>query len=149
MKTVKFLAVLVLLAVSTILNAQETNSDSCYYYGFVEKIELQKIIDKVLVKTKPSVVKNQYEQAIKSRMSTTKTEWQSQNICKIELSVNENIEDLLTDDEVVSVRNCYKTDDGFEFGLSDEIIVKFKSDIKDSDKEKILIGNSGLFFYSV
>jgi hypothetical protein len=48
------------------------------------------------------------------------------------------ISELLADDEIVSVRNCYKVNDGLEFGLSNEIIVRFKESVKDSEKEKVL-----------
>jgi hypothetical protein len=113
-----------------------------FYYGFDEKIEINQMKNKVLVKTKPAVSKSQYEQLAKKRLGEIRTEWLSENLCKIELTDSEEllekIKGLLTDDEVVSVRPYYKTNDGLELGLSDEIILKFKSDIKDSEKEKVL-----------
>jgi uncharacterized repeat protein (TIGR02543 family) len=113
-----------------------------FYYGFDDEIEIIKIEEKALVKTKPFVIKDQYDQAIKKRAAGIKTEWQGENLCKIEFPSSEIaskiIKELFENDEIVCVRNYYMTIDGFEFGLSDEILVKFKKSVKESERENIL-----------
>ena len=68
--------------------------------------------------------------------------WQDENICKVEidnlLGNNRKINTLLSDSMIVSVRNVYKTNDNLEFSFTDEIIVKFKSDIEISTKQKLI-----------
>jgi subtilisin family serine protease len=136
---IKLLTLLMILNIS--LNAQ-TNSEKRFYYGFDEKIEINPLTNKMLVKTKPVVSKLQYEQLAKKRLGKIKTEWKSENLCKIELvnsgEWDKKIKELLADDEVVSIKPYYKTNCGLELGLSDEVILKFKQNIKDSEKEKIL-----------
>jgi hypothetical protein len=121
---------------------EEEDLEKRFYYGFDEKIEITQAKGKLLVKTKSLVEKSQYEQLAKKHVGNATIEWQGENLCKIELTdhgkLDEKIKALLADDEVVSVRPCYKTNDGLEFGLSDEIIIKCKQDIKNSDKEQIL-----------
>ena len=140
MKKIKFLSVFMIACLS--LNAQTKSSEKQFYYGFDEKIEIHQLAEKVLVKTKSSVVKSQYEQSAKKRLGEIKTEWMGDNLCKIEWKQSEDtdrkISELLADDEVVSVRNCYKVNDGLELGLSDEIIVRVKENIKDFEKGKVL-----------
>jgi hypothetical protein len=142
MKKMQLLTILVLLSISTVLHAQKNILEKQFYYGFDEKIEIIRIDEKVLVKTKPSVIKDQYDQAIKKRAVGIKIEWQGDNLCKIGFPSSEIaskiIKELFEDSETVCVRNCYRLIDGFEFGLSDEILVKFKKSVGESERENIM-----------
>jgi hypothetical protein len=66
------------------LNAQTKDVEKQFYYGFDEKIEIRKVEKKVFIKIKPSVLKSQYEQSVKNRLGEIKTEWQGDNLCKID-----------------------------------------------------------------
>ena len=139
MKTIKLIIYLTILSIP--VNAQNDNSGR-FYYGFDDQIEIHRVNNKLLVKTKPSVAKAQYEKLAKARAGIAKTEWQGEHLCKIELSDHQKQDDiigeLLSDDDVVSVRPYYRTTDGLEFGLSDEVILRIKQDINPLEKEKIL-----------
>lgn len=139
MKTIRLLIYLTILSIP--VNAQNDNSGR-FYYGFDDQIKIHRVDNKLLVKIKPSVAQAQYEKLAKARAGIIKTEWQSEHLCKIELSDSQKQDDiigeLLSDDEVMSVRPYYRTTDGLEFGLLDKVVIRTKQDINPLEKEKIL-----------
>jgi len=123
-------------------NSQEDYSEKSFYYAFDEKIEIDQVTDKILVKKKTTLMKSSFEESVRKLYGDIKIEWQDNDICKIELkdlkNKEEKLKTLLSDNEIVSARNVYRTSDNLEFGFSDEIIVRFKDNIKDSEKEDLL-----------
>ena len=91
---------------------------------------------------KSTLMKTNYEKSVREILGEIKIEWSGSNISKIELkdlkNQEEKIKTLLSNDEILSIRNIYKTVDNLEFGFSNEIIVKFKDKVKNSEKDKIL-----------
>ena len=112
-----------------------------FYYGFDEKIVIDKVDNKILVKIKPTQSRSDGEQLVKNSFEKTKKiEWKRNDLCEIELyDSKEGISDLLFDDNIISAREIYKTTEGLEFGHTDEIVVRFKEGIDDADKEKLQI----------
>lgn len=123
-------------------NSEQDIIENSFYYAFDEKVQIDQVIDKILIKKKPTLQKSNYEEATKQIFGQVEIEWLNADICKIKLKEIKNREEkinkLLSDDEVISVRNVYKTNDNLEFGFTDEIIIKFKDEIKESVREEIL-----------
>ncbi|MBW8332766.1 MAG: S8 family serine peptidase [Prolixibacteraceae bacterium] len=148
MKSIKnssrIVAIILVFAMITLLsfNSQKDDSEKRFYYAFNEKVQIEQVVNKILVKKKTTLAKSNYEEVAKQLLGEIKIEWFNNDISEIELkdlkNKEEKVNSLISDDEVLSVRSIYKTSDNLEFGLSDEIIVKFKDEIKDSEKEKIL-----------
>jgi subtilisin family serine protease len=139
MKSVKVFILLILFsAINSYVHADELS----YYYAFDKKIEMIPVKNKILVKKKTSVTKLVYENSMFNRFSGIKADWQGNDICKLELKddndKNSVIQNSFLDDNILSVSNIFKTSDGLEFGFTNEIVVKFKENVKDSEKISIL-----------
>ena len=121
----------------------QADSGDYFYYGFDDKIVIDKVNDKILVKKKTTQSQSEGEQLIKNSFGRVKgIEWQGEDLCKIELDdlsdKGRKTDNLLSDNNILSVRELHATKDGLEFGFVDEIIVKFKENVSDADKEKLL-----------
>jgi len=123
-------------------NSELDKAEKPFYYAFEEKVQIDQITNKLLVKKKTILKKSYFEESIIQLFGGVKIEWFSSDISIIELkdlkNKEEKIKSLLTDDEVISVRNVYKINDNLEFGFTNEIIIKFKDEIKESEREEIL-----------
>jgi subtilisin family serine protease len=113
-----------------------------FYYAWDKKIEINPVNDKVIIKTKLSASKENSERSLVNFLGDVEADWQGDHICKIKLNDLKNREDkiksLLINSDILSVRDVYKTNDEFEFGFSDEIILKFNDSISSSKKDEIL-----------
>jgi subtilisin family serine protease len=112
------------------------------YYCFDEKIEIAQVSNKILVKKKPSETKQSYENLILARFDNVKTDWHGDDICKLEFKEEDDkgniIQTFLSDNDIVSVSSIYKTNDGLELGFTNEIVIKFKETVKDTERISIL-----------
>ena len=97
--------------------------------------------NKVLVRKKSSETKQTYENLILNRFSNVKTDWQGNDIFKSEFEnetdKNSIIQSFLSDSNILSISSIYETNDGLEFGFINEIVVKFKENIKATERISI------------
>lgn len=123
-------------------NSEQDKTENPFYYAFDEKVQIDQLVDKLLVKKKPALQKSSYEESTKQLFGEVEIEWLNTDISKVNVKDVKNIEEkinkLLSDDDVISVRKVYKTKDNLEFGFADEIIIKFKDEIQESIREEIL-----------
>jgi|GEM_PF-3284256 hypothetical protein len=123
-------------------NSEQDKSEKLFYYAFDEKVQIDQVADKLLIKKKEALKKSSYEETMKQIFDQVEIEWINANISKVKIKDAKNIEGkinkLLSDDDIKSVRKVYKTKDNLEFGFIDEIIIKFKDEIKESVREEIL-----------
>jgi subtilisin family serine protease len=123
-------------------NSEQDKTENPFYYAFDEKVQIDQLADKLLVKKKPALQKSSYEESTKQLFGEVEIEWLNTDISKVNVKDVKNIEEkinkLLSDDDVISVRKVYKTKDNLEFGFADEIIIKFKDEIQESIREEIL-----------
>ena len=123
-------------------NSYAQESKSLYYYAFDDKIEITPVSNKILVKKKSSTTKSIYEDLMFNRFRNVKTDWNGDDIFKSEFE-NENdrnsiIQSFLLDNDILSVSSIYTTNDGLEFGFINEIVLKFKETVKDTERISII-----------
>lgn len=122
--------------------SKQDKSAPPFYYAFDEKVQIDQVADKLLVKKKTALQKSSYEESTKQIFDQAEIEWFNNDISEVKIKDVKNIEEkinkLLSDDDIISVRNIYKTKDNLEFGFADEIIIKFKDEIQESVREEIL-----------
>ena len=140
MKSIKTFILFSIFFIAVSSYAQK--SELLYYYAFDEKIEIAPVSNKLLVRKKSSETRQTYENLILNRNSNIKTDWHGYDIFKLEFEKetdkNSISQSFLSDSNILSVSSIYKTNDGLEFGFVNEIVVKFKEDIKDTEKTSIL-----------
>lgn len=123
-------------------NSKQDKSAPPFYYAFDEKVQIDQVADKLLVKKKTALQKSSYEESTKQIFDQAEIEWFNNDISEVKIKDVKNIEEkiskLLSDDDIISVRNVYKTKDNLEFGFADEIIIQFKDEIQESVREEIL-----------
>jgi subtilisin family serine protease len=105
-----------------------------YYYAYDEKMYLNEIENKFMVGFKKDDIAN-----IKSLINTVEVEFTNDSICILtldNLQTKELRKTLLQTNGVKSVQPMYVTDDGLEMGMTDEFVVKFKSDISRQQKDE-------------
>ena len=80
MKSIKTFILFTILFCTVSSYAQK--SESLYYYGFDEKIEITPVSNKILVRKKASETKQSYENLMLNRFSNVKMDWQGDDIFK-------------------------------------------------------------------
>ena len=124
------------------VNSYAQKSESLYYYAFDEKIEITPVSNKVLVRKKSSETRQTYKNLMLNRFSNVKIDWQGDDIFKSEFEnetdKNGIIQNFLSDSNILSISSIYETNDGLEFGFINEIVVKFKENIKDTERMSVL-----------
>ena len=140
MKLIKTFILFMILFSTVNLYAQK--NESLYYYAFDEKIEITPINNKVLIRKKSSETRQSYEKLMLNRFRNINIDWQGDDIFKTEFEnetdKNSIIQSLLSDNNILSISNIYKTNDGFEFGFINEIVIKFKENVKNVERISIM-----------
>ena len=120
----------------------ENDNAEPFYYAFEKKVKIEQVADKIIVKKKNTQQKSKYEESTRQLFGQVEIEWLGTDISRIDLKDVKNkekkIKKLLSDTEVLSVRNIYNTDDKLEFGVTDEIILKFKDEVNETIREELL-----------
>ena len=136
MKTIKTFILYAIFFCVVSSYAQENKS--LYYYAFDDKVEITPVNNKVLVKKKSSTTKSVYENLMFNHSNNVKIDWHGNDIFKSEFE-NENdrnsiIQSFLSNDDILSVSSIYTINDGLELGFTNEIVVKFKETVKDTER---------------
>jgi subtilisin family serine protease len=136
-----FLFIVVIAFLSFYTN-EITTPKQYYYYAFSDKIEIKQVPEKITIKKENTITRSTIESTIKRLFGDVSFDWQNEDISKVEIKnlkdKYEKINTLLADNEIVSVRDVYKTNDNLEFSFIDEIVVKFKYDVNTSIKENLI-----------
>ena len=120
----------ILIPVKSFSQAEEKR----YYYAYDEKVYLNEVENKFIVSFQKDGIAN-----IKSLINAAKTEFTNDSVCII--TVNDSQKEvvkktLLQTKGVKSVQPMYTADGGLEMGITDEFVVKFKSDISRQQKDE-------------
>lgn len=139
-------AIIILLLLGTfvtMLSFSLSNQEEHFYYSFDEKIRIVQVPNMILIKKNPSVLKSTYEESASQLLGEVKIEWLAENYGRIELlDINdkeEKINNLLSEEDIISVSKIFKTHDNLELGFTNEIILKFKDKIEESKRKEILM----------
>ena len=127
-------------------------SEDLFYYAFDEKVPIVTVPGKFMFKKKPTVDQKQMEVVVGSILDKVNFDWFNSDICTVQTDedlVDHAIRQLLTRDEILSARRIYNTLSDVEYfkdkpnheflalGLINQVILKFKDGISQSQKDKI------------
>ncbi|MDR3137273.1 MAG: S8 family serine peptidase [Tannerellaceae bacterium] len=133
MRNLNFL--LTLLAYILIsLQASSQIKSNRYYYAYDEKIPLHEVSNKLIIGFPKNNAAN-----IKALIHTATIDFENDSICilTVDSSQSERLKQTLLQTEgIKSVQPIYKTDDGMEMGITDEIVVRFNDNALPDDIRK-------------
>jgi subtilisin family serine protease len=118
----------------------DERAESKYYYAYDEKIYLNEVDDKLLVRYNREMSGDDKNTLSLSIPDLKNAEWQDDSTCIVTFSASRKKTLSNEFSRQKSVKVCfpfYATRSGYEMGITDEILVKFKEDITESQKEKL------------
>ena len=120
----------------------DTNNENKYYYAFSNKVIVVPQKSRILVKYSEGIDKSKTEQELKKIEPGLKVVWRTQQVAEITSESFKPLDNLLRNinlqKNIYSCQYFYKTADGLERGVTDEILVRFLPDISDKQKLELL-----------
>lgn len=112
-----------------------------FYYTFSEKVPLFIVDNKLIVKYQTPVNQAQMDSLLKTQDAGIQTQWYSQQTVALTLPSAQRqsvwIDVLNQRSDVKTVNPLYKTQNGAELGVTDEILVQFQPTVS-ADQQKAL-----------
>jgi len=142
--TIVYISILILLAILflSFVNHQQER----FYYAYNRKIPLYEVEDKLIIRFSPDQDKKQMKALLNKAAPQSKViQWAEKNTVilkspsrKSQNTVLSKFQQEREKKNVISVHPLYKVGKGAEMGLTDEIQVRFREDISQSEIKDIL-----------
>ncbi|MFW6328034.1 MAG: S8 family peptidase [Bacteroidota bacterium] len=148
--TISFVIFISAIILASILllsfNNQQNETQERFYYAFDKKIIINEIPNKILVEKQPEISNTNFKILAKQFFGEIETEKITPNLFELRLKntkrSKEKIQRILLDRKILSARPVYKTKDGNEMGFTNELVVQYKSYVKESEKASLLTSNN-------
>lgn len=132
--------IFIALLICLIINGFTRLSKSRFYYAYGEKIYLGELDNKLIVRYKDNKKSDASKISLYSKLANKQIEWKDDSTCIINLDAfekNSFRNEILSQWDVKSCNPVYAINTGFEMGITDEFIVKFNENVKQSDIDKL------------
>jgi subtilisin family serine protease len=130
--------ILILFCIFLSGNVHAQNQEGRFYYAYDEKIILDEVYNKMVVSSMTSCLPD--IKTLLKKSNIEQIEWLSDSICIVTISVSQqkSLKDhLLQTNGIKSVHPLYKTKNGLEMGVTDEIVMRFKEKIPQEEIDKL------------
>lgn len=137
MKIKQFIFSLLLLTIVIMgfINA----SKSKFYYAYGEKIYLEELQNKIIVRYNQNKQLGKSNSSLSSELLNKKINWKDDSTCVISVEISEQNslkEKLLLQSDIKSCNSVFKISSDLEMGVVDEILVQFLDNVSQSEIEK-------------
>ena len=128
-------------------------TEQLFYYAFDQKVPIEEVLGKFMVKKKTNVSKEETESIISSCLDKADYDWFNDDICTVstdEGTISMAINHLLSEDAFLSVRPVYNLSQDKEYyrkhelnaqplavGMIDQISLKYKDGVEETVRDSI------------
>lgn len=149
------LSIALFLATGTLCGNAQTpeGKEGLFYYSSDQKIYIEEVPGKLIVKKEPHVSKDEVEIIITSYLEEGAIDWFNEDACviKTDIEIVDGVIDyLISRDEIISARHLYMSTVDIEYykrhpseellslGLTDQLVLKFKNGVEGSVQSDII-----------
>ena len=151
-KQTQIISLMFIIITASVSADTHIGAERLFYYSFDKKVFIEEVPCCYMVKKKTDVSKSEIEVIIGSCTKKPTFEWFNSDICTVfteDYMIEDDIDQLLTKESVLSVRHVYNTSSGkyyyskyqsekpLSLGLIDLIVLNFKDDVSQSDRDDI------------
>lgn len=132
----KYLIVNVLLLSIAAVMSFTVSNDQRFYYAYNEKIYLNELDNKLIVRYKHSKKSDKGQISLTVELAEKQFEWKDDSTCIITLAASEKIrfkEKIHKQTDVKTCNPVYAISTGLEMGVTDEIVVRFHDNVTQKD----------------
>lgn len=124
-----------------LLTSLDVHNEKKFYYAFANKVYLTPQNNKILVKFTEGFDKSKTEQYLKTSESGIQVTWRASRVAEITAGLSKSLENLLKtlelQEDISSCQTFYKTEDGLEIGITDEILVRFQPGVSEKQQQEV------------
>ena len=129
------------------------HSEQLYYYTFNNKVYIEAVSGRLMLKKQQNIEKEEFENLVKKRLGEVKFDWFNSDICTVFTNnafVDDAIAQMLIEDAIVSARPVYMISSDLEYfskhhiqeepmtlGHIDQVVLKYKDGVDKSVREWI------------
>lgn len=175
MKKIKYIFLFMSLIIITLGVYGHTtgHSEQLYYYTFSNKVYIEAVSGRLMLKKQQNIEKEEFENLVKKRLGEVKFDWFNSDICTVFTNnafVDDAIALMLNEDAIVSARPVYMIVSDLEYfrkhhiqeepmtlGHIDQVVLKYKDGVDKAARDEIqktfgltkISGNELFELYSV
>lgn len=139
MKNKYFIFTILLLTLIAIMSFSSSNN-SKFYYAYNEKVYLNELENKLIVRYKHNKKSDKKQLSLYSELGDKQFEWLDDSTCIIITAISEKVklkDKIAKQEDVKSCNPVYAINTGFEMGVTDEILVRFKDNAYQKESKKL------------